>query len=49
MGEKRKRITVEIDESKFYLVKEFCLKNKITMRILLTQLIEEKIEKQKNE
>lgn len=43
----RKRLTIELDVHIFYAIKEYCVKNKITLREFLTQLIEEKM-KNKN-
>lgn len=43
MKENIKRLTVELDEDVFYALKEYCVKNKITFKVLLTDLIKDKI------
>lgn len=38
-----KRITFEIDDELFYMLKVYCIKNKITFRKFFTNHIKEKI------
>lgn len=45
MSDKNKRLTIELNENLFYQLKEFCVKNKITIKQYLTQLIINELEK----
>ena len=43
MKETIKRLTIELDEDVFYDLKSFCVKNKITIKEFVTNIIKEKI------
>ena len=43
MKENIKRLTIELNEDVFYALKEYCVKNKTTFKVLLTDFIKEKV------
>lgn len=44
MKEPIKRLSIELEEDIFYALKSFCVKNKITIKNFITNLIKEKID-----
>lgn len=45
MGDKTKRLTLELDEYLFYQLKEICVKNRTTIKQFVTELVKNELNK----